>query len=347
MTATLKQIARVTGVLAAKDLLLLFVGWVRFHRTGRTPKSAYSAMVSLFCLTGGRSNDLLHRIVVRSSPPVPLPRQGLLETMSDSEMAATVERLRESGYAILPARLPEEWCDGLEDYALREQAVVRVDGVPRRATYVRNAPAGVRYDFDEATVIRSVIAQKLMADATLLALAQQYLSCLPVLDLVAMWWHTSWSPHPDKEAAQFFHFDMDRIKWLKFFFYITDVTPETGPHTFVAGSHRTGGIPRSILRKGQVRVDDAEVLAAYPAGALIELCAPRGTIIVEDTRGLHKGKHVVRGDRLTFQLEYSDSLFGMNYDDVCDAAEPSPALLRMASAHPSVFARYVSEGRRA
>ena len=39
----------------------------------------------------------------------------------------------------------------------------------------------------------------------------------PVFDFIAMWWHTQ-SNTPDKEAAQYFHFDMDRLRWIKFFF---------------------------------------------------------------------------------------------------------------------------------
>jgi hypothetical protein len=52
---------------------------------------------------------------------------------------------------------------------------------------------------------------------------------------------------------------------------------------------------------------------AFESDRFIEFSAPRGTIIAEDTRGLHKGKHVTRNDRLIFQLEFSNSLFGSYY----------------------------------
>lgn len=344
MIPLLKRLARRTGLLAVRDTLLLTTGWIRFRKSGRTPNSAYQALVSLFCQTGGRSNDLLHRIVAASAPPAPISATGVLGSLSAADLDAIADKLRTRGFVVFPTRLPDAWCDRLEEFALREKAVVRIDGTAHRETYVRGQPRGVRYDFAEATVVRSDVVQQLMADASLLAVAQSYLGCRPVLDLVAMWWNTAWSSEPDKEAAQYFHFDMDRIKWLKFFFYVTDVTPDRGPHTFVAGSHRTGGIPRSILRKGQVRIDDADVLAAYPAADLVELCAPRGTIIAEDTRGLHKGKNVHRGDRLMFQLEYSDSLFGMTYPDVRQEMIASPVLQRMAELYPTVYEHYVARG---
>ena len=37
----------------------------------------------------------------------------------------------------------------------------------------------------------------------------------------------------DEHAAQMFHFDMDRPKWLKFFIYINDVNEKNGPHFFI------------------------------------------------------------------------------------------------------------------
>ena len=134
---------------------------------------------------------------------------------------------------------------------------------------------------------------------------------------------------------------MDRIKWLKFFFYITDVGPDNGPHSFVAGSHRTKGIPASILNKGQVRIDDGDVLDSYSKQDIIEFEGPAGTIIAEDTRGLHKGKHVRKGDRLVFQLEFSDSVFGKVYPDPKEGFTPISSLHRMAAAYPAVYSRFV------
>jgi len=180
-----------------------------------------------------------------------------------------------------------------------------------------------------------------MCDPSLLAVAQAYLGCRPILDIVAFWWHTAFSDQPDEEAAQFYHFDMDRLKWLKFFFYVTDVTPENGPHCFVAGSQRTGGIPEPILRKGYQRLTDEEVKAAFPDSRdFIEFTAPRGTIIAEDTRGLHKGKHVRSGDRLVFQLEFCDCMFGTGYRIGKLPRELDPGLAAALERYPRLFSKF-------
>jgi hypothetical protein len=42
-----------------------------------------------------------------------------------------------------------------------------------------------------------------------------------------------------------------------------------------------------------VRLTDEEVKAAFGDGAITTMVAPRGTILVEDTRGLHKGNVVL------------------------------------------------------
>jgi ectoine hydroxylase-related dioxygenase (phytanoyl-CoA dioxygenase family) len=152
-----------------------------------------------------------------------------------------------------------------------------------------------------------------MADWSILAVAQDYLRSSPILDIVAMWWHTAFSDRPDARAAQMFHFDMDRPRWLKFFVYLTDVTPESGPHCFIRGSHRTGAIPPDLLARGYARLDDDVVAAHFAPEDHIRFVGKKGTIIAEDTRGLHKGQHVERGDRLVFQLEFTNTLFGGAY----------------------------------
>jgi hypothetical protein len=203
--------------------------------------------------------------------------------------------------------------------------------------YDRNRPLGVRYDFREQDLIDHPDVQQLMSDLSLLAVAQEYLGSAPVLDIVAMWWHTAFSASADKAAAQLYHFDMDRVKWLKFFFYLTDVTPETGPHCFVAGSHRRGKTPRALLKKGYARLTDGEVRSFFNDADLIEFTGPKGTIIAEDTRGLHKGKHVTRGHRLMFELEFTNSLFGGALPEVRFGATPSQSLAALIERYPRVY----------
>jgi ectoine hydroxylase-related dioxygenase (phytanoyl-CoA dioxygenase family) len=137
---------------------------------------------------------------------------------------------------------------------------------------------------------------------------------------------------------------MDRIRWLKFFIYLTDVDTDNGPHSFIAGSHRTGGIPPSLLRKGYVRLTDGEVREQYPAEDFIEFTGARGTVLAEDTRGLHKGKHVARGDRLVLQLQFSNSLFGGYYPPVVQPRFLAPENQAFVEQYPAIFSAFTARG---
>lgn len=71
---------------------------------------------------------------------------------------------------------------------------------------------------------------------------------------------------------------------LKAFFFLNDCKLTTGPHHYIAGS-----IEDRRLDGGQYFTDE-EVRALYPAGSERDVVSevPAGTIILEDTRGLHK-----------------------------------------------------------
>lgn len=296
--------------------LRMAAGGLAFAATGRTPASAYQSMIRLFMLTGGRSNDLAARWLSTLHPPYPLPAaEGILGSLPPARLGSLVSQLERDGYAVFERALPADVCDRLTEFALGEPAHVRPSdadaGAPSiQAVYSRSKPLGIVYDFPPQALIHHPDVQKLIGDASILALAQGYIGAKPVLDEVNMWWSTSLGQKPDSAAAQYWHFDMDRLRWLKFFIYLTDVTEKSGPHCFVRGSQRTGGIPARLLDRGYVRLPDEDVAACYPREDFVEFVAPRGTVIVEDTRGLHKGRRVEAGDRLMLEFEFSGSLFG-------------------------------------
>lgn len=40
------------------------------------------------------------------------------------------------------------------------------------------------------------------------------------------------------------------------------------------------------------------------------MSATKGSLLIEDTRGLHKGRHLIKNNRFLLQVQYSSSLFG-------------------------------------
>lgn len=81
------------------------------------------------------------------------------------------------------------------------------------------------------------------------------------------------------------------------------------------GSHKPGRIPKNLLKRGYARISDEEIADSFSKDLIKEFNGKRGTLIIEDTIGLHKGKHVVDGSRLLLQLTFSDHLFGGNYPE--------------------------------
>lgn len=326
---------------------LICAGFVGFFLTGRTAAFSYMSMIRLFCMTGGRSNDWISAAIGFCRRPYRFAdARGILGDMTNSSARSrAVSALRESGYYLFERRLPEDVCDRLLRYSTTQPCQLsQMDGqnpaLAREAVYVRGQPNAVRYNFKTSDLLRNSDVQDLLADQSLAELAQDYLGARPIIDVVTMWWLTDFSDRPDAQAAQFYHFDMDRPKWLKFFIYLTDVYAYNGPHSFVAGSHRTGAIPDRLLSKGYSRLSDEEVVGSFDAAAITEIVAPRGTILAEDTRGLHKGKHVLRGDRLMLQIQFSNSLFGARYPKVSMGDRVTPSLGDCVRRYPALYTAY-------
>lgn len=289
----------------------LWVGVIVFRRSGRTPWLAYWAMRRLYCITRGRSNRRLVRLLAVPPEAAAPPVTGLLSTMTESERDAVVDALRRDGFVVLGRRLTDAQIESLTEFARSTPA--RLMPAPAEGSAVDRfdeaRPRAIKYDLPEPRLVEHPVVQELLADKSLRDLARRYLGYEPINDLVAMWWSTAHSSQPSSEVAQLYHFDMDRPQFLKLFFYLTDVTSDTGPHCYIRASHRER--PAALWRDG--RHTDGEVLALYGPGREVEITAPRGTLIAVDTSGFHKGKPLFRGHRLILQLEYTSALFGQQY----------------------------------
>ncbi|MGV0028822.1 hypothetical protein [Phormidesmis priestleyi] len=153
----------------------------------------------------------------------------------------------------------------------------------------------------------------LIHDPTLWAIAAAYLGVKPVHVSTRLWWSlaTEASEHDRRKAAQMFHYDLDDYRFLKFFFYLTDVDLTTGPHICVLGSHRHKRFMHELFRK---RFSDAAILQYYDAEKVIKICGNAGFGFVENTLCFHKGEPPLRGDRLMLQIEYATRDYGMQHD---------------------------------
>lgn len=298
----------------AKDAKQVYSGFRSLKRTKRTPDQSYYSMRKLFILTNGRSNDIISRLI-STKYYEDLDFKGILGINDKRELENIVNDINQNGFHVFDQKVPKQVIDSIYNYAMSTPcqylAVSNKGGgySDNKITFDESNPISPRYEFTQQQILECRELQALIFDPSILAVAQKYLRTKPFLDLIAMWWSAPFHGVGKSEAAQMYHFDLDRIKFIKFFFYITDVDTNTGPHCYVRKSHRR--LPSSLLKDG--RLTDAEVEVAFGKDNMLELSGKSGTILAVDTRGLHKGKDLVSGKRLLFQIEFSNCMFGQYY----------------------------------
>ncbi len=295
---------------ASATVLRYYLAYSRYSRTGIVPDAATNLLTPAYVLTNGRLPEFMARRLERQLPPVEVDEtKGVLPVLPHAELQAALTNLRRDGIHVFDFRIDLDVCDQLLNFALRTPCTPFGDSTPRDCPPIAfdpGNPTAPTYWFDPQLLAEHEAVQRILADPTMLRLAQAYLRMEPILNIHTMWWSVAYRKSPDYSSAQMFHMDLDRAKFLKFFIYLTDVGSENGPHVYIRGTHRRK--PRALVRDD--RIPDDIVFANCPTQQVVTLTGPRGTIFAEDTRGLHKGQPVVSGARLVLELEYASDRFG-------------------------------------
>jgi hypothetical protein len=277
----------------------------------------YNSFLNLHCTTNGLSTDIFSvfkRIFSSKSSFIKNRTEESVLKIDGSTINLALSDLKKKGFYVFPNLLDGETCDNLVKFA--KEAPLNIDhpSFYSEVKYYEAKKLPIAGCHIKGEVLwKNQQIQKNICDSSLLAIAQKYLGVVPIIDILAMWWTFPGSLEaPSSKFAQKFHFDLDRIKWLKFFIYLTDVESTSGPHVYVEGSHKRDREGRNIRRKGYVRIEDNTIEQAYGKEKIIEITGKRGTMFLADTRAFHKGKTPVSGDRLVLQIEYCNSLFGLD-----------------------------------
>ena len=155
--------------------------------------------------------------------------------------------------------------------------------------------------------------KKLEKDPGILAIAAKFLGA----EAVHMGSEISWSfpvaagSHvQQREAAQVFHYDLDDYRFIKFFFYLTDVDMSSGPHAYIRGTHKGKKLLHQVIGTRCADIGDEKILEYYGAQNVVNACGKAGFGFVENPLCFHKGSRPTEKPRLMLQIEYTINDYG-------------------------------------
>jgi hypothetical protein len=145
-------------------------------------------------------------------------------------------------------------------------------------------------------------------DPLLLNVARHYLGGEAKLITTRTWWSfpTQSASEADLSRASFkFHFDLDDWRMLKFFFYLSNVDEDAGPHVYMRGSHKKRRLKHQLTLL--VGHPAEEVLEFYGEESAVTLTGKAGYGFVEDPFGFHMGTVAKHHPRLMMEVGFGVS----------------------------------------
>lgn len=149
--------------------------------------------------------------------------------------------------------------------------------------------------------------REIVNDPVLKLIASDYLGADPTYLGLALWWTFPGDSIQEEDRlkhAHYYHRDIDDFKFVKFFFYFTDVQSNDGAHWIVEGSHKKDPYIKFRDRFLIRRYSDREISDFYGHDALHEICGSVGTGIIEDTLCVHKASTPTKNPRLILHVQF-------------------------------------------
>lgn len=246
-----------------------------------------------------RIDDIAMRRKLADALAARLPRADDLLAAAGDEGGAVGDELTRRGRADLPGLVGEDQVRAIRDSV---RGLLAHDPYrPELGRYL--APANVPGEthvshYRDEDIVRIPHLLELANHPRVLGPVAQWLGGRPTLAALRLWWSTP-SSDGTPEHAELFHRDVDDLRFVKLFVYLTDVTEDTGPHVYVDGSH-------AVDRLTEIRrYEDDAVAAAFGADTISTLTGRAGTAFLENTYGMHRGVPPIAGPRLIFQPLYA------------------------------------------
>ena len=211
--------------------------------------------------------------------------------------------------------------------------------------------------YSQADIVKSLDFLEIACSPRVVDVATQYLGVPPIIAFISAW--TTFSS--DSETNEmFFHMDHHGHRFLKLFYYLTDVEIGSGHHEFCRSTHNqvefdkiihikdnpNGHFRNAILSKrkyqGGFRLEKSLVYDFIPERVL-QVAGKPGTSFIEDTRGLHRGTLLKQGSsRTILQVLYLPN-YNLKDTRINFPANEALSMCRESSTlHPIIFDRLFS-----
>jgi ectoine hydroxylase-related dioxygenase (phytanoyl-CoA dioxygenase family) len=263
-------------------------------------------------LSGGGVLDKAATMAKSYLPPMEYMSANSKESilkLDSSEISEAKSELVSNGFWIAPKLIDEEHLNKYQKSAESEVRNLLSSNSPSSSSVEDLHKTGILSNKEMVVlgndfVLNQELVYQMATCQNILEIVGEYLGVRPILNYPDSWFSFP-VPQISKMSAQNWHCDCDRIKWIKVFVYITDVSENNGPHGFVSTSHKNWK-----LKTENSRFRDDQIRQKFHKDQIKSFTAKRGTVIFEDTRGLHKGNPLNSGHRLILQLEFSTDSFG-------------------------------------
>lgn len=299
-------------VLGPLMFIISMLNYIIYSLSGYQSNLSYRFFRKTYIHTNGRFNDFISFILKIFNKKF---SKSQIESLVSSvpliklEEDLFIESMNKNGYYVFNSKIKGNFLNSLINDLENMSLISLKNDKMNNSKPIEKLPEG-KSSRQKKDLLKSESVLKFVFSKELISLAQLYLGSKPICNNIASW---ITKPSLDDKmlnvSAQKFHFDMDKIKFIKFFIYLNDVDTDNGPHIYVSSSHKF--LPNSINKDG--RFEDKTISNLYGEDKIIEIVGKKGTLIAVDTRGLHKGKPLYKSYRDLFQVEFSNSLFGRRY----------------------------------
>ncbi|HST24917.1 MAG TPA: phytanoyl-CoA dioxygenase family protein [Gaiellaceae bacterium] len=228
----------------------------------------------------------------------------------DDTQRRLVQELLDQGFALVPFTdlFPEDMWQAIEqegeEFVNATKAGLEGDAgeLRKRAGkdyLVRKYDVGGVIDLDNPWLTAAT-------DRRLLDVANEYLQLWSKIEYLDMWYSLPVGENAERKASQIWHRDFDDSHLLKAFLYLSDVDATSGPFEYVPGSHPGGpyaGVhPWAPMGVG--RISEPELAKFVSADEVKTFTAPRGSLILCNTSGLHRGGFAEANPRVLAAATY-------------------------------------------